>query len=218
MTKQTDSKAITGLIIEMAKTNDWISRNELEKKIKKPQKTIISYLEKDKNISNLIEKDNHSFFVSVKRRTGSAETVIIKYRLKPGLDNLAAIFNFLNDRNLIKELMNTPFYVGLIPEIKSKFEAGLPQNHINKQCSLFICLVIKNSPSATRFIINNKVTQNNDLKDYFNKLPLNLKRTAKNPNVLLIMIVQGLLFTDIAEGIIDSDALNQRVDEVLKGQ
>lgn len=116
MTKQKDMAAINNLILEMSKVNNWLSRDDLAQKTGKSYPTIKNYVKNE--IAHLI--DTQDFIEYVDRNTGKGKATIEKYKLKPNLDNLLAVFNYLNDKNIIKELMKTKFYRNQIFDIQDK--------------------------------------------------------------------------------------------------
>jgi hypothetical protein len=165
MTKKEDKEAISNLIIGLAKANNWKSREDLKEKTGKPIKTINQYL--NKYIFNLIE--NKGFIEKRHRRTGEADTLVKKYKLKSDLDNLLAVFEYLNDRKYQKELMETDYYKSLIPKIKVKVKADFRFNRSRFDTKLFkyhkvrrvIDAALNNSPTAVNFLlkVNNDILE-----------------------------------------------------------
>ena len=201
MTGKKDKPALNNLIIELAKANDWLSRDDLKEITGKPVKTIKVYLQKD--IFNFI--DTKDFIELVNRNTGQGKTNIEKYKLKSGLDNLSSIFNYLNDKNYQKQLMQTDYYRNLIPEIKEKSKIDFKLNDHTSH-NLFKIYEIKrivsgalNSPTAVNFLlkVNNEILE---------KAQIEVQKSFKDASYKkmdsFIMILIGLTYSDMIDEII----------------
>lgn len=105
------------VIIELAKANDNKSIPELSILTKIPFETIDNIL-KEKDISILIDKSHKKIQISTK--TGYREAY--KYKLKPCLDNLLAVFKYLGNRKYQKEIMQTAYFKNHIPFILEKLK------------------------------------------------------------------------------------------------
>lgn len=206
MTKFKDSEAINNIIIEMAKSNNWVSRNDLIAQTGKVGPTIINYLEND--ISGLIEINNTDFFENVKRNTGTAKTLVIKYKLKSGLDNLLAIFNFIEDKNDLKGLMQTDYYKALIPEIekkcKNEFKKVKNDHKVSKSVKTIFDIGFNCSPSFIHFVLKHD-SKNIESNETLRKLiPKGLSTD------FLFSVCYGLIIYDNLEGTInDQDIISQ---------
>lgn len=198
MTKLKDSEAINKIIIELAKENNWLSKENLREKTKKGIQTIKNYLKND--INNLIE--TKTFIEKVARNTGKGDTAIEKYKLKLGLDNLLTIFNYLNDKNYQKQLMQTDYFKSLISDIKHKTKSIFQIDWNIKAFRVFGNMALT-SPTFIYFLLI--VTEDNlkSLIDGIN-MPKNiLKRGFNNKLGAFFMIVYGLTFIDVLDGTIE---------------
>lgn len=205
MTKFKNSNAICLIILELAKANNWLSRADLKQKTGKEIQTIKNYLKND--ISHLIEAQN--FIEDVNRNAGKGKTNIEKYKLKPGLDNLLAVFDYLDashyyldDKQLQKELIRTDFFKNQIPEI---FDKMLTDFYINKE---FYSRIFKEnevnrlmklvfiSPTAIHYLLklkNNNVE--NAKKEIYEIYPgANFKGIDE-----LVIVLFGLIFKDVID-------------------
>jgi hypothetical protein len=187
MTKLKDSTTINSIILELAKADSWMSRDDLKQKTGKQIQTIKNYLKND--ISNLIDTEDFKEYVN--RNKGKGKTAIEKYKLKSGLDNLSAVFNYIHDEKAIKLLMQTDYYKNFIPEIESKISNYIKYVPENKDVDepitlsfmllsyattkeLFLKKILNMSPSATSYILN-YIKQSEDVifKAHFSNIRIN---------------------------------------------
>ncbi len=197
MTKFKDSEEINKIIIEMAKSNNWVSRNDLKAQTGKGIQTIKNYLQK--YISGLI--DTKDFTEKVARNKGEGKTIIEKYKLKSSLDDLLAIFNFIENKNDLKQLMQTDYYRSFIPEIGKKAKEDFRFTDSDYQIfeipmlKEFYYMGIKYSPSFAYILLKTK----SDISEFFEKV------SAFPPSMIIYYILYGVLFYDAIEGIIDEE-------------
>lgn len=202
-----DSTEINNIIIELAKANDWLSRNDLKLKTGNSYPTIKNYIKK--YIIHLV--DTKDFPEYVDRNTGKGKTNIEKYKLKPGLDNLLTVFNYLNDKKVIKELMQTGYYKSLILEIEHKAKEDFRINDRASQ-KLFKIHEIKrvmsaalHSPTAVEFLlkVNKDILEANRIE--VQKI---LPDSSYKKLDSFIMVLIGLTFSDVIDGTITPTLLN----------
>jgi hypothetical protein len=202
MTKRKDTIAINNSIIELAKANDWLSRDNLKERTGKPIKTIKEYLQKD--LFNFI--DTKDFTELVNRNTGRGKTNIEKYKLKSAPENLLAIFDYLETKQYQKRIMQTDYYKNFIPYIdKTARELFLFKDSDNEyydhpDSKILTDITFKLSPSAVNFILRGNVDKKNE--ELFRIL-----LAEEPPSKLLLMIFSTLLMADVYEKIIDEKEL-----------
>jgi hypothetical protein len=191
---------INRIIIELAKA-DWLSRDDLKQRTGKEIQTIKNYIKKD--ISDLI--DTKDFIELVNRNTGKGKTTIEKYKLKSGLANLLAVFNYFNDKKWQKELMHTDYYKNFIPYIDERareFFRFTDNDHLffdNPDAKILRYVCLNFSPSTVDFILKAKVDEKNE--NLFQRL---LAETS--PGKLLVM-TYGLYVVDALENIIPEEEI-----------
>lgn len=206
MTKRKDTITINRLIIELAKANNWLSRNDLKERTGKPIKTLKMYLDND--LINLIELQDFTEYV--KRNTGQGKALITKYKLKNGLDNLLAVFRYLKDKKYQKELMATDYYKSLIPEIESKLSGHI--DYIPKKYDTLLELKCgNNEPDYILQPIPAYKSKEKCLNKLLNLSPsaaLNILETIKDMEVMYpkycihLHELDRLVLNDISDGII----------------
>jgi hypothetical protein len=193
MTRDKNIDSRKNAIITLATANDYKSIPELSKLIDKKFQTINNYF-KEIDISNLIESKqfNNPTVNGIKP---------IKYKFKSGLENLLAVFDYLETKQYQKKLMKTDYYKSFIPEIgkiaKEDFRFTDSDYQIFEIPMLkeFYNVGIKYSPSFVYVLLKIK----SDKSEFFEKI------SAFPPSMVLYYVLYGVLFYDAIEGIIDDE-------------
>jgi len=195
--KTKDPELRKNVIIELAKANGQKSIPELSTLTHIPFETIDNIL-KEKEISILIDKSDEK--IPIITKTGPREAY--KYRLKSSLDNLLSIFNYLNDKNWKKQLMQTDYYKTLIPEIKKKAKVDFKLNDHESQTQFKrheITKIVSGalySPAAVNFLL--KVDP-----DILNEAQIKAKKlyidSSHKKIDTFIFILIGLTYSDIID-------------------
>lgn len=200
MSNRKNTKLRKEVILELAKDNDYKSISEISNSIKIPFETIDNYL-KEKDINNLME------YKSINKVTATGPRLTKVYKLKPNLGNLVTIFDYLNNRQYIKELMQTNHYKNLLPDIANKAKNDF--GNLNDNDKIFsepkvkplIEMSLNLSPSSVIFILK------------YNKEHLANNESIKKiyPNGIDIssffMILTGLTMNDLIETTIKEEEL-----------
>lgn len=207
MAKKEDKEAISSLIIILAKANNWQSREDLKEKTSKPIKTISQYLHK--YIPNLIEEKG--FIEKRHRRTGEADTLVKKYKLKNGLDNLLAVFDYLDNKKYQKEILQTVYFMSLIPDIETKIKSFTKQPGINKHLKAVLRKTSYYSPSAVEFLIK---LNKESLRKIESSAPTIIQKKVSK-SAFLIEALKGLYYADVVTGNITDLEINQFVTSAL---
>ncbi len=189
MTKQKDTEVINNIIIALAKENNWLSRNDLEIKVDKKYQTIKNYVTSD--INHLI--DTQDFIEYRDRNTGKGKTTIEKYKLKYGLDTLLTIFDKLEDKKNLLELMQTDYFKKHLPLIEDKLKQYVK---IDNEFNSFI-----NSPTTIKFILSLNSDSINTINEEF-------KRITGNKNIKKLNYTQEQIFIITLQGIALFDSVN----------
>lgn len=200
MTNRKNTKFRKEVILELAKDNDYKSISEISNSIKIPFETIDNYL-KEKDINNLIE------YKSINKVTATGPRLTKVYKLKPNLGNLVTIFDYLNNRQYIKELMQTNHYKNLLPDIANKAKndfGNLNENDkISSETKLkpFFEMSLNLSPSSVVFILkyNKERLKNNEAIKKLYPIGIDLRS--------FIMILTGLTMNDLIEETIKEEEL-----------
>jgi hypothetical protein len=197
-----DKDKIKAMLIELAKEKNYVSRENLASEIGVSYGTIKNYA---KDVHELIDIDNPKEYVQ--RNKGKGLTTIEKYSLKPGLDNLLAVFDYIDDKKLQKQLMQTEYYKTLIPEIKTKItkEFQLNSYRHTKKNKLILDIVMSHSPNCVNFFL--KV--NSDMlkkaipimMGYFDRKGCSSQKPINN--IILFQAMYSLFLIDCIEGITD---------------
>lgn len=201
MTGIKDKQALNNLIIELAKANDWLSRDDLRKITGKPIKTIKLYLQKD--LFNFI--DTKDFIELVNRNTGQGKILIEKYKLKSTPENLLAVFEYIETKKCLKKLMQTDYYKSFIPYIEKKakedfcFTDSDYKQFEDPRLKEYYDVGIKLSQSLVKLFL--KYNSNNF--ESFKKI------AGSQPYKLLYVVISGLLCYDIIEGMIDEEEFSK---------
>ncbi len=133
------------MIIEIAKNDNWLSIKNLKELTGKGTPTITNYIKKD--ISGLLESQDFIEYVARgKEGKGKGKTAIEKYKLKPGLDNVLAALDILDDKTK-REFLKTKYYQDHAPLIADKLKCCI--NYYNKAAFDTILM----SPVAVAFVL-----------------------------------------------------------------
>lgn len=204
MAKQKDVIALNRMILELAKSDLLTSREELKERTHKPITTIKRYMHNDlkkfveiKHVQELVNRGKKSKKEGRGEDEGKGITSIEKYKLKPGLDNLLAIFNLITDETTKEDLIHTNYFENQKPLIINKLKELIKIPDDFERLDIFNVIINSFSAVHQLLILSPQVVKT--MQESANKIKQAYLEKLNFPQDLHKSVDEGINYDDVID-------------------